>query len=74
MGTQILHWSLDRQVCPWPRGVPGAGRCHGGLAGAELWCQGSGGAAAAWQCQQGHAAEAGGTGGRRALPLHGAGG
>lgn len=44
------------------------------MAAAELWCQGSGGAAAAWRWQRGRAGEAGGSGGRCPLPLHRAGG
>lgn len=53
MGSPLLRWSLGRQVGPRHGGV---GRQEGpclqrpggvGVAGAELWCQGSGGAAAA---------------------------
>lgn len=51
-GAPFLRWSLGRQVGPRHGGgvVPGAeagwGGCCRALAGAELWCQGSGRVAA----------------------------
>lgn len=46
-GAPLLRWSLGRQVGP-RRGQAGVSLVQGtGVAGAELWCQGSGGLAAA---------------------------